>query len=110
MSPRRLLAVFAALAAFVFPWSASASPGSLDSSYDLHVMGNYVMTSAVQSDGKTIIGGRFTTAGGEARTNIARLHADGTLDAAFTASTNNDVTSLAAQPDGKLLTGASSRA
>jgi len=36
---------------------------------------------AVQTDGKIVIGGTFTSVNGTARKNIARLNADGTLDA-----------------------------
>ena len=35
---------------------------------------------AVQSDGKILIGGGFTTVGGETRNCIARLNTDGSLD------------------------------
>ena len=42
-----------------------------------------VRTTAIQSDGKIIIGGNFTTYNGTASTRIARLHADGTLDTTF---------------------------
>jgi hypothetical protein len=37
----------------------------------------------MQSDGKLLIGGRFTTVNGVGRTNIARLNEDGTLDTGF---------------------------
>lgn len=38
---------------------------------------------AVQSDGKILIGGRFTNIAGSPRNRIARLHADGGLDDGF---------------------------
>ena len=38
---------------------------------------------AVQPDGKILIGGIFTSVQGAPRSRIARLKADGTLDAAF---------------------------
>ena len=60
----------------------------------------------VQPDGKVIIGGRFTTVKGLARTNLARLNADGSGDSTFTAAPPNaPVYSLALQPDGKVLVG-----
>ncbi len=38
---------------------------------------------AVQADGKILVGGSFTALGGQARTNLARLNPDGTLDLSF---------------------------
>ncbi|MBD2715168.1 T9SS type A sorting domain-containing protein [Microvirga sp. STR05] len=62
-----------------------------------------------QPDGKYIIGGDFTAINGVAASRLARLEANGTLDAAFTAAcaTNGPVNSLALQPDGRLLVGGS---
>ena len=65
----------------------------------------YVGPTAVQPDGKMIIGGTFTTVGGAAHTNIARLNADGSVDASFTTSANSHVKSVAVQADGKILLG-----
>ena len=50
---------------------------------------------ARQSDGSLIIGGEFTRVDGIARRNLARLHADGTLDTAWNASTDKAVYSIA---------------
>ncbi|AHJ97068.1 T9SS type A sorting domain-containing protein [Hymenobacter swuensis] len=60
-----------------------------------------------QADGKYIIGGNFTAINGIAASRLARLEPDGTLDAAYTAvcRANGTVTSLALQPDGRLLVG-----
>src|SRR5260370_18131187 len=44
---------------------------------------NAVGSLAVQADGKILVAGRFTTLGGQSRTNIGRLNADGTLDTSF---------------------------
>ena len=41
-----------------------------------------VCATAVQPDGKIIIGGAFTTYNGVSRNNIARLNANGSLDSA----------------------------
>ena len=41
------------------------------------------IATAVQPDGKILIGGVFTTVLGVTRNNIARLNTDGTLDTAF---------------------------
>jgi uncharacterized delta-60 repeat protein len=64
----------------------------------------------VQSDGKILIGGDFTTVspnGGAAvaRNRIARLNADGTLDPVFNPNANDSVYAIAVQPDGKILAG-----
>jgi uncharacterized delta-60 repeat protein len=67
-----------------------------------------IYSLAVQSDGKVIIGGWFKSLNGVGRTNIARLNADGTLDASFRnglAGTDGIVQSVAAQSDGKVLIG-----
>jgi uncharacterized delta-60 repeat protein len=60
---------------------------------------------AVQSDGRIIIGGSFTSFNGTTRNHIARLNTDGTLDNTFIPDegTNNDVLSIAIQPDGKII-------
>jgi uncharacterized delta-60 repeat protein len=66
---------------------------------------------AVQSGGKILVGGKFDTFNGISRNNLARLHADGSVDASFNPSTvltNADfsmVMSVALQPDGKVLVG-----
>jgi uncharacterized delta-60 repeat protein len=57
----------------------------------------------VQPDGKVLVGGEFTTLGGEARNNIARLNVDGSVDLGFNPGANDRVYSLAVQPDGKVL-------
>jgi len=62
-----------------------------------------VYTTAVQSDGKILIGGLFTSISGESRNYIARLNLDGTLDTGFDPSPNNRVWSIAIQHDGKIL-------
>ena len=60
----------------------------------------------LQGDGKIIIGGRFTTFNGVAASNLARLHADGSLDRSFAAGgPGNSVATLALQADGHLLFG-----
>src|SRR5882672_3095519 len=64
----------------------------------------------VQADGKILLGGDFTTLapnGGATVTRnfIARLNADGTLDAAFNPNANASVNAIALQADGKILVG-----
>ena len=57
--------------------------GRLDQTLDLSTVGTFVRATAVQPDGKILIGGNFTSVLGVARNNIARLNTDGTLDTAF---------------------------
>jgi uncharacterized delta-60 repeat protein len=63
----------------------------------------------VQSDGKLIAGGYFTNVNGTARSNLARLNADGTLDTAYnpnpSGTNGGDVRALALQSNGSLLVG-----
>jgi uncharacterized delta-60 repeat protein len=73
--------------------------------FDPNVGGNWVRSLAVQADGKILIGGKFSTADGQTRNNIARLNVDGSLDTAFNPSADNTVWSLALQADGKILVG-----
>ncbi len=79
--------------------------GRLDQTLNLSLVGNYLFATAVQADGKILIGGQFTNVLGVARSNIARLNTDGTLDTAFNPSANNNVFSIAVQADGKILAG-----
>ena len=64
-----------------------------------------VYATAIQADGKFLLGGTFLTLGGLSHTNIGRLNADGTPDPDFNAGANNTVDTLAAQADGKVLVG-----
>src|SRR5205807_7931960 len=69
-----------------------------------------VRVAVVQSDGKILIGGDFTTLspnGGAAvtRNHIARLNPDGTLDTAFGPNANGEVASIAVQADRKTFAG-----
>jgi uncharacterized delta-60 repeat protein len=68
-----------------------------------------VRAVAVQSDGKILIGGDFTTVNGQAHVRIARLNANGSLDGTFNTSATADATvhSIIVQSDGKILIGGS---
>jgi fibronectin-binding autotransporter adhesin len=81
-----------------------ATPGNLDS-LNSAVVGINVQDIATQADGKIIIAGTFTSVGGTARNNIARLNADGTLDTGFNPNTNGAVRTVVVQADGKILLG-----
>ena len=82
--------------------------GSLDTSFNPGSGPNStVLAVALQADGKVLIGGWFTTVDGTARSRIARLNADGSLDTGFSpgSGANDAVMAIAAQPDGKVLIG-----
>jgi uncharacterized delta-60 repeat protein len=85
--------------------------GSLDAGFVTSTgFSGFVSTIAVQADGKVLVGGSFTTYNGTAANYIARLNADGSLDAGFVTGTGFNsgvVRSVAAQADGKVLVGGS---
>jgi uncharacterized delta-60 repeat protein/CSLREA domain-containing protein len=83
---------------------ALAQEGFLNPDIDLAVS-----DLALQQDGKILICGGFSNVGGQPRSKVARLNANGTLDTSFqnpniTGSIGNDsVFTLALQSDGKVL-------
>ena len=76
--------------------------GSLDLGFSPSLNG-FVHAIALQTDGKVLIGGFFTSVNGQPRTHIARLNADGSLDGSFTPDANSQVYAIAVQTDGKIL-------
>jgi uncharacterized delta-60 repeat protein len=66
--------------------AAAQAPGSLDTNY-VAVAGTDAAPTllAPLADGRLYVGGTFTNYGGAGKAAIARLKADGTVDAAFTA-------------------------
>ena len=84
------------------------SNGSHDISFNPGSGANGIIrTISIQSDGKIIIGGDFTTYNGTPTNYFARLNADGTLDTAFNIGTgpNGLVRSISIQSDGKIIIG-----
>jgi uncharacterized delta-60 repeat protein len=80
--------------------------GRADQTLDANLnFGVNVFATATQPDGKILIGGQFTQVLGVNRINIARLNADGTLDAGFQADTSGIVRAIALQTDGQVLVG-----
>ena len=82
------------------------SDGSLDATFNPGTGASDVVNSIVlQSDGKILIGGAFTSCNGSTRYRIARLNTDGTLDATFNpfGGASATVNSIAIQSDGKIL-------
>ena len=69
------------------------------------VANDLVTSLAIQADGKIIVGGNFTTLGGQSRLRIGRLNVDGTIDSIFNPGANSYVTCLAIQTDEKIVVG-----
>jgi uncharacterized delta-60 repeat protein len=61
----------------------------------------------IQSDGKILVAGSFTTYSGQSYNNLIRLNTDGSIDTTFVIGTgfNNSVTDVNVLPDGKILCG-----
>ena len=82
--------------------------GSLDSAFNSGIgADNVINCMVIQSDGKIIIAGGFTSYNGVSRNRIARLNADGSLDTSFNPGTgaNNVIYAMALLPDGKIIIG-----
>ncbi len=85
--------------------------GRLDQTLNLGAFGlpslgsSSVSATAVQPDGKILIGGSFSSVLTVPRNNMARLNTDGTLDLTFDPNANGPVNAIALQADGKILVG-----
>ena len=84
--------------------------GSLDATFNTGsgASGGIVYTLAIQADSKVMIGGYFTAYNGVARSYIARLNTNGSLDTGFnpgSGASGGGVISIAVQKDGKILIG-----
>ncbi len=81
--------------------------GSLDKSFYSGLANNNARAIHVQSDGKIIVGGSFTSYDGVLRNYIARLNPDGTVDnSSYTVSgmgVNGTVMTSAIQSNGKIM-------
>jgi uncharacterized delta-60 repeat protein len=64
-----------------------------------------VVTIKIQTDGKILIGGAFTSYNGTTRNSIIRLNSDGTIDNTFTVGTgfNSDTLNILLQSSGKIV-------
>lgn len=85
--------------------------GSLDAGFAADIqVGGAVRALALQPDGKLLVGGSFDTVAAVARSNLARLFADGRVDPRFDAATGFSFPFImAVQPldDGRILVGGS---
>ncbi|MFN6946381.1 MAG: T9SS type A sorting domain-containing protein [Cytophagaceae bacterium] len=107
---KKLIAVFAVLFFTINAFAQSAANDPTFNPIDIGFgdgFSSMVKSTAIQTDGKIIVGGAFNSFNGIVRNYVARLNADGTLDASFNHSTgfNSTVESIAIQNDGKILVG-----
>lgn len=91
----------------VRPYIARLFPdGSLDASFQVPGSGvnNTIVSVTVQPDDKILIAGLFTAINGVTHNYLARLNADGSVDASFLATGGNDIINHTnIQPDGKII-------
>jgi uncharacterized delta-60 repeat protein len=113
---RRSLPVLIAIAAVLAASAASAADGDLDTSFgfvgDTHGANGSVRSMTVKSDGKILIGGRFTAYDSVSRTLVAQLNTDGSLDPSFNVDAGMNpfqtvIKSIVVQQDGRILLGGS---
>lgn len=87
--------------------------GSLDEAFDPSVTEVFipgatpgVVALALQPDGRIVIVGQFLFVGGQARNGVARINADGSLDATFAPSrVAASYSAVVVQADGRILVG-----
>ena len=95
------------------PYKSNAQQRTLDLTFNPTDIGignganGIIRTTSIQSNGKIIIGGDFTSFIGTSRNYIARLNTDGTLDSTFNpgTGTNGIIYSSSIQSDGKIIIG-----
>jgi uncharacterized delta-60 repeat protein len=89
------------------------SDGNVDTSFVIGTgFNDIVFITEEQSDGKILVGGRFTSYSGTSQNRITRLNSNGTRDTSFSISTGfaggigtTDVLAIEIQSDGKILVG-----
>jgi uncharacterized delta-60 repeat protein len=91
--------------------SINEPPGSIDTTFSPFAGCNgNVYALALQANNQLLVGGNFTMADGVPRQNLARLNADGSLDAGFlmpttTSGANGSIQALTVQTDGRIVVG-----
>jgi len=88
------------------------SDGTVDTTFYTNLgtgFNNGIQAIAVQTDGKILVGGQFTTFNGNTRNRLVRLNSDGTHDAAFYTNLgtgfDSDIRAIAIQIDGAIVVG-----
>ena len=93
----------------IFIWQATshAQTNYLDTTFNpgTGAQGGFVESMAIQSDGKILICGNFTSFNGQPKSYIARLNTNGSVDPNFTADVSYWVRYMAVQDDGKIVIG-----
>lgn len=85
--------------------------GSIDTNFNIGTgFNNSINDIKLQTDGKILIGGIFTSYNGQTKNKIIRLNDDGTIDGAFIINTGfflpgENVSSIKIQTDGKIVVG-----
>jgi len=105
---KSLLIIFSFILFIVY----AQQPGGLDISFNSSDLGfgygdganNYVKDIILQSDGKIIIGGDFSTFNSNTAKSLARVNSDGSFDDTFIGTGSNGyVSSFVTQTDGKII-------
>jgi uncharacterized delta-60 repeat protein len=82
--------------------------GSVDQRFGLgNGITNAALALALQTDGRIIVGGQFSSVDLTPRFNLARLNNDGSVDLSFDPGNgpNGDVNAIVIQPDGRIIIG-----
>lgn len=111
------LFLFSLLLLTTWSFTSKAQSGALDLTFNTAAAagtptGSQIYATAIQSDGRILVGGYFTNYGGSPINGIVRLNANGTRDLSFnTIGTgisgfyNRGVQAIVIQGDGKILIG-----
>jgi uncharacterized delta-60 repeat protein len=84
------------------------SNGSKDTTFDIGSgFNSFIYDIQIQSDGKILVGGDFTTFNGSTQNQLIRLNSNGSKDTTFDIGDgfNTDINSIAIQSDGKIFVG-----
>ena len=102
--PLSTLAILAAISLLTLR-AAGGSPGAVDTAFDAGDIDGDIQEIVARPDGRLLLRGTFTRIQGMPRPGLARLQADGTLDAGFDPGTGVDgaLSSFAVQADGRIL-------
>src|SRR5256886_1114876 len=82
--------------------------GSVDQTFGLGSgINNAALALALQTDGRIIVGGQFSSVDLTPRSNLARLNNDGSVDLSFDPGSgpSGDVNAIVIQPDGRIVIG-----
>lgn len=101
------LAIFFSFLNYAQPGTVDQTFNIADHGYDSGQGASNIYTCALQSDGKILIGGVFTTYNGVDTNYLARLNTDGSIDNTFNIGlgSNGNISKIFIQPDGKILIG-----